>query len=94
MHLGSLRGRPRHGRRIRADIQEVRSCCSTPYIRRGHPQRHEQHNNRISQQCSRNIYVVGTVDHNIRSWRWCRSGDAHTSESSVVIPIIDTFHWG
>ena len=59
-----------------------------------HHQRHEQHDNRISQQCSRNIYVVGTTDHNPQSWRWCRSGDTHTSESSFIFPIVDTFRWG
>ena len=45
------------------------------------------HGDRISQQCNRNLYVVGATD------RWCRSDDAHILESFVVGPILDIFYW-
>ena len=93
MHLGSARGlRPQHGRWTRANLQDFRNCPSA--YSGGHPQRHEQHDNRTSQQCSRNIYVVGTTDHDPRPWGWCRSRDVRIPESSIVGPIIDIFRWG
>ena len=93
MHLGSARGlRPQHGRWTRVNLQDFRNCRSA--YSGGHPQRHEQHGNRTSQQCSRNIYFVRTTNHNPRSWDWCRSRGAHNPESSVLGPMVDIFHWG
>ena len=71
----------RHDEWVRANLCNCYSANGG-----GQPQRHGLRDNRISQQCSRNNFAVGTTDYNPRSWRWCCSGVVHALESSVGAP--------